>query len=120
MTACNHSWLAAEQGGAFLHVRGALDRRIHIVGPGFSCYGRRMHPLPPDIAARIQQKVDAHLYTSPDDVLRHALDALENWQTYERREVLAGVNQAEQGDVAPLNMAEIMREAREQWDEQHP
>jgi Arc/MetJ-type ribon-helix-helix transcriptional regulator len=79
-----------------------------------------MQSLSPEIAARIQQKLDTHLYPSPDDVMRHALDALDDWQAYERREVLKGREQAQQGDIAPLDMAEIIREAREQWDEQHP
>jgi Arc/MetJ-type ribon-helix-helix transcriptional regulator len=76
--------------------------------------------LSPDITARIQQKLDAHLYPSPDDVLRHALDTLDDWQAYERREVLKGLEQAQQGDIALLDMAGILREVREQWDEQHP
>jgi hypothetical protein len=64
--------------------------------------------------------LDAHLYPSPDDVLRHALDALDDWQASERREVLKGLEEARQGDIALLDMAEIIREARKQWDEQHP
>ncbi len=79
-----------------------------------------MQSLSPDITARIQQQVDAHLYTSPDDVMRHALDALDDLRAYERREVLKGLEQAQQGDMALLDMAGIIREAREQWDEQHP
>jgi Arc/MetJ-type ribon-helix-helix transcriptional regulator len=79
-----------------------------------------MQSLSPEIAARIQQKVDAHLYASPDDVLHHALNALDQWHVHERREVLKGLEQAQRGEVAPLDMAEIIREAREQWDEQRP
>ena len=79
-----------------------------------------MQSFSPDIAARIQQQLDAHLYTSLDDVMRHALDALDDLREYERREVLKGLEQAQQGDMARLDMAGIIREAREQWDEQHP
>jgi Arc/MetJ-type ribon-helix-helix transcriptional regulator len=79
-----------------------------------------MQSLSPDITARIQQQLDAHLYTSLDDVMRHALDALDDLREYERREVLKGLGQAQQGDSALLDMAGIIREAREQWDEQHP
>ena len=64
--------------------------------------------------------MDTHLYPSLDEVMRHALDALDDWQAYERREVLKGLEQAQQGNMALLDMAEIIREAREQWDEQHP
>ena len=52
--------------------------------------------------------------------MRHALDALDDLREYERREVLKGLEQAQQGDMARLDMAGIIREAREQWDEQHP
>jgi len=33
--------------------------------------------LPPDLAARVQQKVNAATYGSPDEVIREALDALD-------------------------------------------
>ncbi len=78
------------------------------------------HTFPPDLTARIQQNVEAHLYPSPEDVIRHALDTLDAWREHERREVLKGLAQANRGEVSPLNMAEIIREAREQWDAQHP
>ena len=68
-----------------------------------------MLPFSPDIATRIQQKLDAHLYASQDDVLRHALDALDDWQEYERREVLKGLEQAERGELvdAAIVFAEL-------------
>jgi predicted transcriptional regulator len=69
-----------------------------------------MQPLPPDLTARIQQKVDAHLYTSQEDVIRHALDTLDDWQEYERREVLKGLEQAERGEL--VDAAVVFAELR--------
>jgi Arc/MetJ-type ribon-helix-helix transcriptional regulator len=39
--------------------------------------------LPPDLAARIQQKVARAGYRSPDDVIRKALDALDAAEQHE-------------------------------------
>lgn len=36
-----------------------------------------------------------------------------------RREIEIGMQQIERGEVAPLDIAEIKRKARVQWDRQH-
>ena len=54
--------------------------------------------LPPDLAARVQQKVKATHYGSPDDVIREALDALDAREQQEPR-VPAG---DEQPQVVPV------------------
>ncbi len=77
-----------------------------------------MQPIPPDIAQRVQQKVEMRLYPSPHEVLRHALDALDAHQEQDRQKVLQGRVEAERGDVTLLDMADIIREARTPWETQ--
>jgi antitoxin ParD1/3/4 len=68
----------------------------------------------PELQQIVREKVASGDYASEDDVLREALQLLEDrdrlrtWKLEElRKEIAVGIQQAEQGMVAPLDMDEI-------------
>ena len=76
--------------------------------------------LTPDLEEFVDAKITSGLYRSPIEVIGDALRLLEErdrlekrrWQEL-RREIARGIEQLEQGEKAPLDMAEIKRKARE-------
>ncbi len=75
--------------------------------------------LTPDLEELVDARITSGLYRSPIEVIDDALRLLEErdrlekrrWQEL-RREVARGLEQLDQGDKAPLDMAEIKRKAR--------
>ncbi len=70
--------------------------------------------LAPDLESLVREKVNSGLYLSPDDVLREALRLLEDRDQLRairleelRKEIAIGIDQADRGMVAPLDMDAI-------------
>jgi len=70
-----------------------------------------LYQLPPDIQQRLQIRIQNGTDSSQDDILRHALDALD-WQDEERIAIQEGIDDMEAGRVRPLR--EFDREFRDQ------
>ncbi|MBV8847121.1 MAG: hypothetical protein JO307_30295 [Bryobacterales bacterium] len=83
--------------------------------------------LPPDLETLINKRLSSGAYTNAEDVLRHALEALdaeESWTDDERRALLAhikeGYQQTERGDLIEGTQARCEIEAmKEKWREGH-
>ncbi len=75
--------------------------------------------LTPDLEELVDARITSGLYRSPIEVIGDALRLLEErdrlekrrWQEL-RREVARGLEELDQGDKAPLDVAEIKRKAR--------
>jgi antitoxin ParD1/3/4 len=70
--------------------------------------------LSPAVKRLVDEKVESGLYRSADDVLMEALRLLDERDRLRqtrledlRREIAIGIEQADRGDVAPLDMDEI-------------
>jgi antitoxin ParD1/3/4 len=77
--------------------------------------------LLPDLEDLVTRKVESGEYDSPSDVVVHALYLLEACDRFReaqlealRREVAIGIEQCERGEVADLDIEEIIGEARRQ------
>jgi antitoxin ParD1/3/4 len=77
--------------------------------------------LLPDLEDLVRRKVESGEYDSPSDVVVHALYLLEACDRFReaqlealRREVAIGIEQCERGEVADLDIEEIIGEARRQ------
>ena len=77
--------------------------------------------LLPDLEDLVTRKVESGEYDSPSDVVVHALYLLEACDRFReaqlealRREVAIGIEQCEPGEVAELDIEEIIGEARRQ------
>jgi len=75
--------------------------------------------LTPELEQLVSDKVKSGLYNSASEVVREALrllkeqDALKAYRLEElRREIAVGIEQANRGDVAPLNREAIKTEGR--------
>ena len=75
--------------------------------------------LSPEIERKIRYKVASGLYLSPDDVIREALQLLDDRDLVRakrleelRAMVAVGIEQADRGEVAPLDMEDIRAEVR--------
>lgn len=73
----------------------------------------------------VREKVESGDYASADDVLREALQLLEDrdrlraWKLEQlRKEIAVGIQQAEQGMVAPLDMDAIRTKVAERLGSQ--
>ncbi len=74
----------------------------------------------PDLEQIVREKVESGHYSSTDEVLREALqllddrDRLRAWKLEElRKEVMVGIQQAEKGLVAPLDMDAVREKVAE-------
>ena len=74
----------------------------------------------PELQQIVREKVESGDYASADDLLREALqllddrDRLRAWKLEElRKEIAVGIQQAEQGMVAPLDMDAIRTKVAE-------
>ena len=74
----------------------------------------------PELQQIVREKVESGDYASADEVLREALqllddrDRLRGWKLEElRKDVAVGIQQAEQGLVAPLDMDAIREKVAE-------
>jgi antitoxin ParD1/3/4 len=74
----------------------------------------------PELQQIVREKVERGDYASADDLLREALqllddrDRLRAWKLEElRKEIAVGIQQAEQGMVAPLDMDAIRTKVAE-------
>jgi antitoxin ParD1/3/4 len=74
----------------------------------------------PDLEQIVREKVESGCYASTDEVLREALqllddrDRLRAWKLEElRKEVAIGLREAEQGLVAPLDMDSVRAKVAE-------
>jgi len=77
--------------------------------------------LLPDLEEMVNRKVQSGEYDSPSEVVVHALYLLEACERFRevqlqalRREVAIGIEQSERGEVAELDIEEIIGEARRQ------
>jgi len=75
--------------------------------------------LTPELEALIQEKVSSGLYHSASEVVREALrllherDELRNSRLQElRKEIAVGIEQADRGETAPLDVDAIKARAR--------
>jgi len=75
--------------------------------------------LTPELEQLVSDKVKSGLYNSASEVVREALrllkeqDALKAYRLEElRREIAVGLQQADRGEVAPLDIAAIQAEGR--------
>jgi antitoxin ParD1/3/4 len=75
--------------------------------------------LPPELEHFIREQVDGGSYTTADEVVCEALRLLQRNEELDRlkleelrRLVAVGLEQAERGEVAPLDMAAIRAEGR--------
>ena len=75
--------------------------------------------LLPDLEELVKRKVESGEYDSPSDVVVHALYLLEACDRFRdaqlealRREIAIGIEQCERGEVAELDIEEIIGEAR--------
>jgi antitoxin ParD1/3/4 len=76
--------------------------------------------MSPELEQIVRQKVESGHYASPDDVIREALqllddrDRLRAWKFEElRQDIAEGIEQADQGMVAPLDMEAIRAKVAE-------
>jgi antitoxin ParD1/3/4 len=79
-----------------------------------------MTPYPPDIAEYVAQKITRGDFASPDEFAIAAARAyreIERRQDELRRELQLGIDQADQGLVAPLDVESIKRELAEKFEE---
>ena len=74
--------------------------------------------LSPDLAKFVDEKVQSGQFDSPEEVVREALvllkaqDAVTADDVVELRKMLApAIEQADRGDLAPLDMGEVKRKA---------
>jgi antitoxin ParD1/3/4 len=95
--------------------RALIKARMEQVGGRYS-NGRCAMELAvsPDLEQIVREKVESGHYASTDEVLREALqllddrDRLRAWKLEElRKEVAVGIQEAEQGLVAPLDMEAV-------------
>lgn len=73
------------------------------------------YQVPPDLEQRLKAHLESGEYSSPDDLLRDALLALEERQTHHeqlRQEISARVARAGQGRSKPLDREALKVEAR--------
>ena len=75
--------------------------------------------LLPDLEELVKRKVESGEYDSPSDVVVHALYLLEARDRFReaqldalKREITIGIEQCERGEVADLDIEEIIGEAR--------
>ncbi len=71
--------------------------------------------LPPQLEKQVQKKVAAGEYDSPFDVLQDGLRLIEERDRKLealRADVQLGVDQADRGEVAPLDMETLIRDLR--------
>lgn len=78
--------------------------------------------LPADLDEYLKTRLATGRNVSASEAIAEALYRLQEQDmaelsklAYLREEVAKGIASAERGDVAPLNMAEIKRKARERW-----
>lgn len=77
--------------------------------------------LTPELERLIHKKVRSGRYLSASEVVREALRLLEDHDHLRemrleelRREIAIGLEQAERGEVAPLDMDAVLKKSREQ------
>ncbi len=82
------------------------------------------HSLIPELEAIVTRKVRSGLYSSADEVLREALRLLEDRDKLReirleelRQEIAIGIEQADQGKVAPLDLDAIWAQVTEHLEQ---
>jgi antitoxin ParD1/3/4 len=83
--------------------------------------------LTSELEQRIHEKVESGLYLSADEVVREAMQLLEERDRLRqmkrdelRRELAVGLEQAARGEVAPLDMWAILAESQKRLAEKQP
>jgi len=75
------------------------------------------HQIPPDIQERIAARIAKGHFSNEEDVLRRAMDALDELEEeklrrwHERNQ--RAIEEAERGDSSPLNDEEVLKRLRE-------
>lgn len=82
--------------------------------------------LRPDIEARIREKVDSGKYDSAEQIIEHAMDALEAREEFEadnierlRAEVQIGIEQADRGLCEPWDFGALKKRLHEEHRQRH-
>jgi antitoxin ParD1/3/4 len=75
-------------------------------------------PLPPGLEAFVQDLIDTGRYPSPEEVVHDALWLLKDQADLRaiklaelRKQIAVGIEQADRGEVAPLDMNAVLAEA---------
>lgn len=76
--------------------------------------------LPPELEKLVREKVESGLYLSASEVVREALRLLEERDKLQalkleepRREIQVGIDQADRGEVEPLNVQATLARVRQ-------
>lgn len=81
-------------------------------------------PLPPELERLVAQKVAGGGYESASDVICDALQLLHDRDQRRledlRREIAIGLDQADRGEIAPMDMDAIRSEARRRLAQHSP
>jgi antitoxin ParD1/3/4 len=92
---------------------GTLQMRLDVGGPKVI-----QLPLPPGLEAFVQDLVNTGRYSSVEEVVHHALWLLKDQTDFRamklaelRKQIAVGIEQADRGEVAPLDMNAILAEA---------
>jgi antitoxin ParD1/3/4 len=74
--------------------------------------------LPPSLEAFVQDQIDTGRYPSPEEVVHDALGLLKDQADLRalklaelRKQIAVGIEQADRGEVAPLDMNAVLAEA---------
>lgn len=77
--------------------------------------------LTPELEELVKQKVESGMYSSASEVVREALRLFKDQETLRqirleelRKEIAIGIEQANRGEVAPLDVEAIKAESRRQ------
>jgi antitoxin ParD1/3/4 len=75
--------------------------------------------LPPELEKFVIEQVQSGAYLTPDEVVRAALWEFREWEAIRqaklealRKEIAIGIEQADRGEVAPLDIDAIKAEGR--------
>jgi len=81
--------------------------------------------LPSDLQEFVAEKVESGAYHSASEVISQALRLLKDWDALRecrleelRREIQIGLDQADRGEVAPLDIEAIKAEGRRRLEEE--
>jgi antitoxin ParD1/3/4 len=75
--------------------------------------------LPPELEARVRQRVESGMYGSASEVIREALRLFEAYEQVKtakldslRQDIAAGLNDAKNGRVKEINFANLKQQGR--------
>ncbi|MCR4298895.1 MAG: type II toxin-antitoxin system ParD family antitoxin [Gallionella sp.] len=76
--------------------------------------------LPPELEARVRQRVESGMYGSASEVIREALRLFEAYEQVKaarldslRQDIAAGLNDAKSGRIKEINFANLKQQGRQ-------